>query len=883
MKISYRLILITFLVVIFITVTTNLIYYSTTNNILKKQQESNLNIAISKFNFFYNNFSDSLENELITYLNSSDNIENFPINKSPIDFLIQTDNYSLGNENKIISKEKIKERFKDPLSLKEIFENSPDLITHYYSYNDMLFLYGNVIDNKYLDEISDLIQAEVVYYFQDSIYAISNKEFNLNTIRDIKENVKSNFKRNWQENESEILIAKIDNTNIQENSNAKFAVFINSRELSEFRFFSTALLVILVVTSTLLSLIFILLFTSKLRTQISYLYNSAEEAAKGNLEKHVKIISKDELGKLGRAFNKMLNELKRKHEDEREYSEFLSLINQNPSLEKISEAVLNKILNHTKIKFGTIYLFEKNRLRILATAGINIQNKEIELNGIYKECFESKYYIENNYKEQKPVLVHGFNQISIDYKLVYPIVYNNSVIALIEVVSEKKPYINIVDYLIKLHDQLALGIVNTSAFERMSILVDQLKELNITYENQNKQIREQNTRLLDLHKELKVKAYELEKEKKNAEELTKVKSQFLAGMSHELKTPLTAILTLTDLVKKNLSSSDDSERLAVVHRNGKKLLSLINNILEFSKIESGKIELKSERFMISEIIHESVEQVNSLIGEKPIKINLSIEKEFELNSDKAKIEQILNNLLSNAVKYTNKGEINISISSTLDRILRIEVSDTGIGISETDQQLIFEEFKQINTNTQMKNKGSGLGLSICKKYVDLLNGFITLRSEINKGTAITVSIPNVILSHEFTNDSENYSAGSELKILIVDDDEDTLYSISEIIKTLGFSFQKAKNGVECLDILNEGYTPDLVLLDIMMPVKNGFDTIKDIRNTPKLMHLIVYAITAHAMLENKEIVERNGFNGIITKPIINENLEEVLIKIFQRR
>ncbi len=881
MKISYRLILITFIVVILITVTTNLIYYSTTNNILKKQQQSNLNISKNKLQFFHKNLTDSLKADLLDLIKSKKDLADFQISNSELDFIVLTRDDSLKTKKDFIARENINNRFYSGMKVRELFENSPDLITKYYSNESGLYLYGKLIDNKFLDRISESIQSEIVYYFKDSIYALSNYDFNFSLFPELQRSLFFDSKRN---DESEILISKVENLEFNENSSSKFAVFINSRELSEFRFFSTSLLIILVVTGTLLSLIFILLFTSKLRTQISFLYNAAEEAAKGNLDKHVKIISKDELGKLGKAFNKMLNELKRKHDDELEYSEFLSLLNQNPSLEKISDAVLQKILNYSKIRFGAIYLVEGNKLRVLASNGLNLSTSEIQLNRIYNDCYKSKKNIEMNYEKEKPKINFNFEELFANYQLVYPIIHNNDVIAFIELISETNPFINIKEYLNKLHNQLALGIINSKAYEQLSVLVDQLKELNFTYENQNKQIKEQNKRLLELHKELKIKAYELEKEKRNAEELTKVKSQFLAGMSHELKTPLTAILTLTELVKKNLKTSENVERLSVVSRNGKKLLSLINNILEFSKIESGKIELQLEKFFISDLLNESVEQVKSLINEKPIEINVSIEKEYELNTDKGKLEQIINNLFSNSVKYTKEGAINIFVTSTLDKILRIEVSDTGIGISEDDQKVIFDEFKQINSSSQMKNKGSGLGLSICRKYVDLLNGFITLRSEINKGTSITVSLPNVILSeNNFTNIGADAGLNSELKILIVDDDEDTLYSISEIIKTMGFSFMKAVNGVECLSILNDGYKPDLILLDIMMPIKNGFDTIKDIRNNEMLKELRVYAITAHAMLENKEIVESHGFDGIITKPIINEDLEDVLIKIFQNR
>lgn len=884
MKISYRLIIITFAVVLLITVTTNLIYYSTTNNILKKQQESNLNVAVNKLQFFYKSFNDSLKNEFNNFLTSKKSLRNFDVENSILDFIIVSKEDNSTSPIIYTAKDKVAGRFNTNIEIRNLFENSPDLISLYYTHEQNLYLYGKVINNDFLDRISESIQADIVCYNKDSVIAVSNKNFNFTLLDEINKNIFSDKEKSWRENESEILISKIENISIQENNSSKFALFINSKELSEFRFFSTSLLIILVVTGILLSLIFILLFTSKLRTQISFLYKSAEEAAKGNLETRVKIISKDELGKLGLAFNNMLSELKRKHDDEREYTELLSLINQNPSLEKISEAVLLKILNHTKIRFGAIYLIDENKLRILSSAGLNLPKNEIELSGNYKNCYDSKNYSEIFYREEKPKINFGFSEISIEYQLVYPIIYNNSIISLIEIVSESKPSINIAKYLEKLHDQLALGIVNSSAFERLSVLVEQLKELNITYENQNRQIKEQNSRLLELHKELKIKAYELEKEKKNAEELTKVKSQFLAGMSHELKTPLTAILTLTELVKRNLSQEEDAERLSVVSRNGKKLLSLINNILEFSKIESGKIEIKAEKFLVSEIVNENIEQIKSLINDKPIAIKVNLEKEYEVLTDKIKFEQIINNLLSNSAKYTNAGEIRINVTSTHDKILRIEVADTGIGISESDQQIIFEEFKQLNSNSKMKNKGSGLGLSICKKYVDLLNGFITLRSQLNLGTSITISIPNIIVSENKNESAETLSAvSSEMNILIVDDDDDTLYSISEIIRTMGFQFKTAKNGVECLSLLESSYKPDLILLDIMMPIKNGFDTIKDIRSNPNYKSLIVYAVTAHAMLENKEVVERNGFDGIITKPIINEDLEDVLIKIFQSK
>ena len=371
---------------------------------------------------------------------------------------------------------------------------------------------------------------------------------------------------------------------------------------------------------------------------------------------------------------------------------------------------------------------------------------------LFKPLLEKLETVEINFSEDPPVISSGLVQINLKYLLLLPIVFNKKTIGILELGSVNKPTKEAKQYLELIKDQLAIGLTNAIAFVQMENLVAELKQLNENYQKQNEQIKSQNERLLELHSALSQKAKELEIQKQKAEELTQLKSQFLATMSHELRTPMNAILGLTELVLEDQSvSSKNSERLAVVLRSGKRLLNLINDILDLSKIESGKMEIKFENFILDDLLDELKASFTSLAKEKEIElriVNLAEEKLY-LTTDRTKLLQILINLVGNSIKFTTEGYVEIRVSLLKDSVLKIEVEDNGIGISFEQQKIIFEEFRQVSEGLNRRHQGTGLGLTITKKYIEMLNGTISVESKENTGSVFTVKLPdNKIVTNE---------------------------------------------------------------------------------------------------------------------------------------
>ncbi|MFC2085173.1 ATP-binding protein, partial [Bacteroidota bacterium] len=373
---------------------------------------------------------------------------------------------------------------------------------------------------------------------------------------------------------------------------------------------------------------------------------------------------------------------------------------------------------------------------------------------------------------------------------------------------------------------------------------------------------------------------------------------------------------LTELIESDSdNTSHNKERLKIVLRNGKRLLNLINNILEFSKLETGKLEVSKSHFLTTEFLSDISKFTSPILLEKKLSLKLNFETDYDLliNTDRQKLEHIILNLLTNAIKFTNKGKITLTISETENDSIQFCVKDTGIGISKKDQELIFSEFSQLDSGNSRKYDGAGLGLAICKKFTDLLGGKINIESEKKKGSVFTIILPYTIIDRinfskasqkyfeypqeipeenntdktaasekevEYINEGNgnpviSYNNNGKLRILIVDDDNDTLFTIGEILQNAGYDIAFASNGLDCLNSLEKSL-PDLILLDIMMPEMDGFETISKIRNDMKFSNLIVYALTAYAMLDEKDIIVKSGFDELITKPVDKNSL---LLKI----
>ena len=477
----------------------------------------------------------------------------------------------------------------------------------------------------------------------------------------------------------------------------------------------------------------------------------------------------------------------------------------------------------------------------------------------------------------------GIVSLKIKRLLIIPIIYNNKVIGILELGSEGIISEELWHYLTSIKKQLAIGLTNANAFLQLEQMVEELRKLNEEFQKQNVQIKEQNKSLKELHNQLKEKADELEIQKEKAEEATRLKSQFLASMSHELRTPMNAILGLTELILEESALIDkDKERLHVVLKSGKRLMMLINDVLDLSKIEAGKMDINFDDLILNDLINEVEVNIKPLVKDKNIlfKINKKTNTNIIINTDGYKITQVLLNLIGNAIKFTNEGYVELAINLLPNNVLEFKITDTGIGISDKDKKIIFEEFRQADGSTTRKHSGTGLGLAISSKIAKLLKGSLQVTSEINKGSTFTFTLPVEVIEMREYNDKPDKQ---EIKIqetkkntvLVIDDDSDTRYTVGSFLETKNYNVIFAENGKQGLEKAIE-QQPFAIILDIMMPDKDGWQILKELKdnNKTKNIPVIIFSI-----LEDRQHAFGLGAFDYIVKPIASNKLNMVFKKL----
>ena len=621
----------------------------------------------------------------------------------------------------------------------------------------------------------------------------------------------------------------------------------------------------------------------KIRLRISELNYATSQTSAGNFDVHIDATGKDEIGNLGRAFNKMLEELKKNQKAKNEYSDFITLINKNASLSEISNAALKKILETCEFLIGALYSIDEDEVSLICSYGMNNASSVREKNEFYKKIISTKKSIEIFSDNSLPIVQTGTVDLKINYLLLLPVIYNNKVIAILEFASLNKPTEEAKDYLEKIQEQLAIGLTNAKAVVQLENFVNELKQLNDEYQKQNLQVKKQNEQLLELSEQLKNKAAELAFQKEKAEESTRLKSQFLASMSHELRTPMNSILGLTELIlDKAQLGGKNKERLEVVLRSGKRLMSLINDILDLSKIEAGKMEIREEDLLLEELIEEVANTATPLALEKGLSFNVkrNCNTRLVLNTDRGKVAQVLINLIGNAIKFTEKGKIELLVALNTDKELQFTVSDTGIGISDEDKKVIFEEFRQLDGTTSRKFGGTGLGLAISKKILGLLGGKIWVASIEGEGSVFSFTIPIKYVPiksivEPFPINIETLRKNSKNPILIIDDDPEVRYTIGQYLISRGYKVIFADSGEAGIKLAIENQ-PFAITLDLLLPSRDGWSILKELKENSETKNIPVILIS---IIGDKNLGYGLGAFEYFIKPISAEKLLSTFSKL----
>ncbi|GAA5316368.1 MAG: hypothetical protein AseanaTS_15720 [Candidatus Pelagadaptatus aseana] len=439
----------------------------------------------------------------------------------------------------------------------------------------------------------------------------------------------------------------------------------------------------------------------------------------------------------------------------------------------------------------------------------------------------------------------------------------------------------------------ALGVlVRRHLIDALKELTDTMKALAAGDLNRHVPLMGRTDEIGDMARatrQFKEMALQLEESEELAKASASAKSDFLASMSHEIRTPLNGVLGIVELLQDTELSEQQKQYLKTVERSGRVLNHVINDILDYSKIEAGAMELNPQPFDFHSFL-EQLESTFQIKKRSDISFNLISEGSIPkyLVGDEPRLHQIIGNLLSNAFKFTEKGSVTLTVlvseQSDKEAVILFKVSDTGIGISPGNQVHIFEPFRQADQSTHRRFGGTGLGLVICRQLVERMGGQVDLKSQEGQGSTFYVSLPMAIASEEAItaishSDIQPTLAAdhSRIQVLLVEDNATNQIVACGLLKKLGVQVRVAENGIEAVDLVcNSGQNYDLILMDCEMPLMDGYEVTRRIRQWEKTKQkdsVKICALTAHAVQEYLDRCYEAGMNEHIIKPYKMQELQ----------
>ncbi|MHA7966417.1 response regulator [Paenibacillus sp. CAU 1782] len=745
----------------------------------------------------------------------------------------------------------------------------------------------------------------------------------------------------------------------------------NEAYLSDLDTRNTALtigLYIMVGAVSVIAFLIVLIVSNSIVRTIKQVVGMISEISrsKGDLTKRINVQSNDEIKDLAESMNILLENLEAKSWVQEKVAEVATMNQGMDDLRNLASSFLSRVAPMVSASYGAFYIRRgsggQDRLEQLASyagSGDPAGGRSFRLGeGLVGQCAQDKRaFLLNQPQDYEASIQSGLAEFRAKSVLVVPVEFQGHSIAVIEFASLEPFTTQHLQLLEAIEDHLGVAIDNAAGRMEVERLLGESQTLTEELQAQTEELQAQSEELQMQQEEMRMTTEHLEEQNLYAEQKTKeleqakadleqyadrlkqsaqYKTNFLANMSHELRTPLNSILILSQLLYENTDKSLSSEEegyARVIHSSGRDLLTLIDDILDLSKIEAGKISIVLDEVNVTEIPDLMKLSFDPVAEKKNVVFQHEMQPDVPqiIRTDGQRLQQILKNLLSNAFKFTDSGSVTLKIHKAdpvvarhrlpyadPNRIVAFSVIDTGIGIPKDKQELIFEAFQQVDGNTNRIYGGTGLGLSICSEFARLLHGCIVVDSELHKGSSFTLYMPTeydaaameaqqaeqesaaarenlaapgksvpameesplaitaadtVVLDGEPESSDKNKDNPFQGKrVLLVEDDARNVFAIIHALEQRGLEVAVAGNGKECMEMVDEDTRFDLILMDIMMPIMDGFETTRALRRHPLMKNTPIIALTAKAMRSDMESCLEAGASDYISKPIQMEQL-----------
>lgn len=676
----------------------------------------------------------------------------------------------------------------------------------------------------------------------------------------------------------------------------------------------------------------------------------AGNISKGNYDIRVDDTKRDALGSVGESLNNMgvslktsFNLLSQKEWMQSGVASLNNVMLGDKTLQKLSKDIIEFLCNYTNSSAGVLYVLEEDELHVAGGYSyIPSKNRERikKGEGLIGQAIVSRKILELKTLSPDDIQInYALGQLKPTHIVAVPL-FDTRIEGAVELASIYGFSELHLEFLKNVSNNIGIAIKSTQNRKRVLELLEETKsqseELQLQHselESINAELEAQTEKLQASEEELRVQQEELEQtneelsersvlleernneiqKKSEALELTtRYKSEFLANMSHELRTPLNSILLLSRLLSENNNKSmvdEEIEFAKVIQSSGNSLLGLIDEILDLSKIEAGKMEMEFLDVSTKEITDNLWNLFHLLAKEKGITFEIiSKDAPVVIKTDKVRLEQILKNLISNAIKFTEKGTVTleIKINTDDDKIICFIVKDTGIGIPLDKQPLVFEAFQQADGSTKRKYGGTGLGLSISRELAKLLRGEIILHSKLNEGSTFTLCLPvfgsalskinlekipptdfteveekvpvkkyiSAVIPDEIEDDRDTIKAGDKV-ILIVEDDINFATSLLAFTRKKGYKGVVSVRGDYALNFTLL-YKPVGVLLDIELPIKSGWEVLEELKNHVETKHIPVHIMSSHKLKQESLL---KGAVDFLDKPVAFDKIPDVFLRI----